>query len=213
MERKPNSEMEDILEGMAGDLASTRKDESPRGRGAPSDFKPQIRVLLPWGAGILILSVILALFFGSGGNVSTENLAAIEAKIDLLGQRLTRLEGLENRLARLEKQGKSLQKSIAGADRSGKSQVKRIKKLTKSVDALQKKMAALTTKAKTPLTSSKKRTSVVKGRYHKVSAGDSYYRIAQKYGITVDELLRLNNLKKNQAIYPGQKLLVAPAGK
>jgi LysM repeat protein len=46
-----------------------------------------------------------------------------------------------------------------------------------------------------------------------VSAGESLYRIAQKYGITVDELLRLNSLKKNQAIYPGQKLLVAPAEK
>ena len=213
MDQKPDSEMADIMEGMADDLASTRENENQRGRGTSPDFKPQIRILVPWGAGILILSVVLALFLGSGGNVSTDDLAAIEAKIDLLGQRLTRLEGLENKLARLEKQGKSLKQSIAKTDRSGKSQAKRLDKLTKSIDALQKKMAALAAKAKAPSTIKKKRASAVKGRYHQVSAGESFYRIAQKYGITVDELLRLNNLKKTQAIYPGQKLLVAPAGK
>ena len=213
MDRKPNSEMEDIMEGMADDLASTRKDENQRGSGTSPDIKPQIRILVPWGAGILILSVIIALFLGSGGNVSTEDLNAIETKIDLLGQRLTRLEGLENKLAQLEKQWKSLQQSIAKTDMSGRSQTKRLDKLTKSIDALQKKMASIAVKAKAPRTIKKKQTHAVKERYHKVSAGESLYRVAQKYGITVDKLLRLNNLKKNEAIYPGQKLLVAPAGK
>jgi len=213
MDRKPNSEMEDIMEGMADDLASTREDENQRNGRTLQDFKPQIRILVPWGAGILILSVIVALFFGSGGKASTEDLAAIETNIDLLGQRLTQLEDLENKLTQLDKQGKSLQKFIARTDRSGRSQAKRLDKLTKSIDALQKKMTALAAKAKAPRTIKKKQTSVVKGRYHQVSAGESLYRIAQKYGITVDMLLRLNNLKKNQAIYPGQKLLVAPAGK
>jgi LysM repeat protein len=211
MDREPNSEMEDIMEGMADDLASTHKDENQRGSGASADFKSQIRILVPWGAGILILSVIIALFFGSGGNVSKEDLSQIETKIDLLAQRLTQLEGLENKLAQLEKQGKSLQQSIAKTDSSGKSQTKRLDKLTKGLDVLQKDMAALAMKVKAPLTNKKKQTHEVTGRYHQVSAGESLYRIAQKYGITVDELLRLNNLKKNQAIYPGQKLLVAPA--
>lgn len=213
MDRKPNSEMEDIMEGMADDLASTHKDENQRGSGTSAEFKPQIKILVPWGAGILILSVIAALFFGSGGNVSTEDLTAIETKIDLLGQRVTRLEGLENKLAQLEKQGKSLQQSIAKTDSSGRSQAKRLDKLTKGIDVLQKEMAKLAAKPKAPLTTKKKQTPVVKGRYHQVTAGESLYRIAQKYGITVDELLRLNKLKKNQAIYPGQKLLVAPAEK
>ncbi len=213
MDQKPHSEMEDIMEGMADDLASTREDENQKSARTSQDFKTQIRTLVPWGAGILILSVVLSLFFGSGGNVSTEELAAIEAKIDLLGQRLKRLEGLDNRLANLEKQGKSLQRSIANTDKSGKSRAKRLDKLTKSIDELQKKMAALAEKRKAPRITKKKRTPVVKGRYHQVNAGESLYRIAQKYGLTVNELLRLNSLKKNEAIYPGQKLLVAPAEK
>ena len=56
-------------------------------------------------------------------------------------------------------------------------------------------------------------TSQTKGTYHEVRPGESFYRIAQQHGITVDELLRLNHLTKKQTIYPGQKLLVAPAGK
>jgi hypothetical protein len=48
-----------------------------------------------------------------------------------------------------------------------------------------------------------------KRRYHMVRSGDSPYGIAQKYGISVAELRRLNNLSKKQLIYPGQKLLIA----
>jgi len=213
MDEKPNSEMEDIMEGMADDLASTRNDEDQRGSGTSLDFKPHIKILVPWGAGILILSVILALFLGSGSDVSTEKLAAIDAKIDLLGQRLKLIDVLENKLTQIEKQEKILRQSVARTDKSQRSQAKRLDKLTKSIEALQKKVATLDANAKALRPTKKKQTPVVEGRYHQVSAGESLYRIAQKYGITVDELLRFNNLKKNQAIYPGQKLLVVPAEK
>ena len=46
--------------------------------------------------------------------------------------------------------------------------------------------------------------------YHEVVKGETLYRISIKYGISVDELKRLNNLKNNQPIYPKQKLIVAP---
>jgi LysM repeat protein len=42
-----------------------------------------------------------------------------------------------------------------------------------------------------------------------VRSGDSPYGIAQKYGISVAELRRLNNLSTKQLIYPGQKLLIS----
>lgn len=43
-------------------------------------------------------------------------------------------------------------------------------------------------------------------KYHKVGKGDSLYSIAQRYGMSVDELCRLNGIKKTKAIQPGQKL-------
>ncbi|MBW1797430.1 MAG: hypothetical protein JRJ21_03270, partial [Deltaproteobacteria bacterium] len=52
MDQKADSEIEDIMEGMADDLASTRENENQRGHGTSPDSKPQIRILVPWGAGI-----------------------------------------------------------------------------------------------------------------------------------------------------------------
>ncbi|WP_457642569.1 LysM peptidoglycan-binding domain-containing protein [Persephonella sp.] len=43
---------------------------------------------------------------------------------------------------------------------------------------------------------------------YKVRSGDSLARIAKKYGTTVKEIVRLNNLKKPYIIYPGQRLKV-----
>ena len=153
-------------------------------------------------------AIIIALFLGSGGNVSTEDLKAVQAKVERLGRSVSSLEGLEDKLAQIEKQGKSLQQSIVRTDRSGITLAKRLDKLSKRIDALQKKVASFV-----PRSVAKSKPALpAKGRYHLVRSGESYYRIAQKYGMTVDELLRINNLKKKQVIYPGQRLLIAPAG-
>ena len=45
--------------------------------------------------------------------------------------------------------------------------------------------------------------------YYVVRSGDTLSRIGEQYGISVDEICRLNNISKNDNIYPGQKLLVA----
>jgi murein DD-endopeptidase MepM/ murein hydrolase activator NlpD len=41
-----------------------------------------------------------------------------------------------------------------------------------------------------------------------VQKGDTLYSIAKRYGITLNELLRLNNLTTSSKLYPGQKLQV-----
>ena len=44
--------------------------------------------------------------------------------------------------------------------------------------------------------------------YHLVQKGENMYRIALKYGLTVDQLSKLNNLPPDASIQPNQKLLV-----
>ena len=56
--------------------------------------------------------------------------------------------------------------------------------------------------------SSSAATAPQKGRYHTVKSGDTLYSISRKYGVTVDDVRRLNNIGKNDHIYPGQKLLI-----
>jgi len=47
-------------------------------------------------------------------------------------------------------------------------------------------------------------------RYHTVSPGDTLSAIAGKYGLTVEVLCKLNQLKVDDPIRPDQKLLVSP---
>lgn len=46
-------------------------------------------------------------------------------------------------------------------------------------------------------------------RYHVVKPNETVFGIANRYGLATEELYRLNNLRQNQNIKPGQKLLVA----
>ena len=57
-----------------------------------------------------------------------------------------------------------------------------------------------------------KKTSPQKGlpSVHEVQPGETLWNIAQRYGMSVDEILRLNRLEPSGTIYPGQKILVNP---
>jgi LysM repeat protein len=44
--------------------------------------------------------------------------------------------------------------------------------------------------------------------WHEVQNGETLYRIARKYSLTVKQLLATNNLNEKNRIYPGQKILI-----
>lgn len=48
----------------------------------------------------------------------------------------------------------------------------------------------------------------IDGKY-RVRRGDSLYKIARRYGVTIRQLANWNNLKTSDTIYPGQQLLVS----
>ena len=47
-----------------------------------------------------------------------------------------------------------------------------------------------------------------KSRYHLVRSGDTLWSISRRYGLTIEELRRLNKLEPGAVIYPDQKLLL-----
>jgi len=50
--------------------------------------------------------------------------------------------------------------------------------------------------------------AAAKGEYHVVQSGDTLSGISSKYGVSVDELCRLNKIDKGDPIHPGQKIIV-----
>lgn len=50
------------------------------------------------------------------------------------------------------------------------------------------------------------------GLIHVVQRGESLYRIAQRYGVTVDDLTAANDIADPRRIYPGQELRIPNAG-
>lgn len=105
-----------------------------------------------------------------------------EIKSDDLSMIKGKLAEVEKRLAKLESRDKKI----------GSLEIK-VKKLEESMSKMTGSQAVRTKKA----------------RYHEVGKGETLSRIAQKYGITVDELCRLNKITPKTVIRPGQKLLVA----
>lgn len=47
-----------------------------------------------------------------------------------------------------------------------------------------------------------------RGRTHTVRKGDSLIKIAEKYGVRVEDITKANKIARKQTLYPGQKLIV-----
>jgi LysM repeat protein len=161
------------------------------------------------GAGILFLVALLAISFQVGNRCSADAPSFVQVRVEQFGDKLTRLERIDNRIIFLEKQGKGLQQSISELDRSGKSLRRQFDILTQEVDQLQKTMASVALKTEIANAIQEKTISNAKMLYHEVRPGDTLFWIAKKYRISVDELCRINQTTPNQIIRPGRELLIS----
>ena len=46
------------------------------------------------------------------------------------------------------------------------------------------------------------------GQVYVVQPGDTLYSIAQKFNVSMEEIIRLNNISRPDLVYPGQRLLI-----
>ncbi len=133
--------------------------------------------------GVLFLSVTVFTFGGCGRETPKEDLGLING----------RFEQLENKIAQLEAQSAETKENLTALGSYAKTLEERIDTFTQEIE-----------KASVP----KQATSQEKKQYHNVVSGDTLYSISRKYGLSVDEILRLNNLNENHHIQPGEKLMV-----
>jgi len=168
---------QEFMKEIADDLGYTPKAErEQRSRGV--DLRSGPGLLIPLGIVILLLIVIALFFFTGRSGISKKDLGSIQAGLNSLETKLALLDGLEERIARLEKEEKKLKQSV---NKIAKRNLNNQKKRSSSQD---------------------------RRRYHTVRSGDSLYTIANKYGISTDKLCKLNKITPKKPIQPGQKLLV-----
>ena len=160
------------------------------------------------GIVVLIVGVGFALFFQFHER-STTDLEPIKNRLKMLEKGLPQLAGLVM----------ELQRSVPNLNATGESLTQRMDVLTQRMDELNQKVSQLqattiTEKAEgeTPLRIQKKSVVRTQKAYHQVQPGETLYRIAKKYEISLAELCRLNQISAGQAIRPGQKLLVSEEG-
>jgi len=212
MDQNPDTEMQEMVEELAEDLGRKRKeDEKLLGGGILPDFMQQGRPLILGAVSVLILIVFVTIFFGIKNKASKKDLNAIDVKLEQIEKRLTSLHITVEKTAHLEDQIKGLQKSISTLDRSTKSLKVEQDKLAQRIVGLQKMKIPVVSKTKPPQTVQKRPDSQAKKLYHQVRRGETLFQIAKKYGTSLTELRRLNNMTGNK-VYPGQKILVPSGG-
>ena len=199
---------DDVVDAIDEDLAFEGKDATMQRRRVTYDDSGRKRLLVIGGAAAVVLIVLLVLVFG-GADVSQKDLNALNGRLDQIEGTLNALGGMDARITRLETDADRLTKAVDKAAGDERPLARRIDGLAQKVARLTETVGALTSQPpKNPVPRDVPTTKAT--RYHLVRKGETLYAIARKYGLTLDDLLTLNNLKKGRAILPGQKLVVGP---
>ena len=133
----------------------------------------------------------------------TEQLAGIQKKIDYIDKRQG---NLEQRVVAIG--------TVASAKKADKPrrEAKSVAPRREAKPAPKKEHASK--QAATPKPAVKKQVAAARqpsappSKYHLVASGDTRYSIARRYGLTVDQLNRINGFSAETIIHPGQKILV-----
>jgi LysM repeat protein len=212
MAQDENKELRSIFDDDVDEAAKTatyeknNRDETE----APSP-KSKGHSLVVWGLGIIIVIILLAVFFRGSRTPGSKDLEIMRERIEHLDARVVRLESFGKKVMTIENQFSALKETLSTLEASNRALSQQVSDLSEKMERLSTTTASAAPK---PQVSSPQQSSASpqsKAQYHEVSRGETLFRISKQYGITVNQLRQLNNLKENQAIYPGQKLLVKPA--
>lgn len=212
MEQDENKELLSIFDEDVDEAAKTATyEKNTREETTPPNSKSKAHSLVIWGLGIIIVIILLAVFFRGSRVPESKDLEIVREKMEHLDARVVRLESIGKKMIAIENAFASLEQSMSKLEASNTALGQQVAKLVQKTESLSAKAASVAPKPEAiskPEASSKPQA---KATYHEVLRGETLFRISKNYGITVAELRKLNNLKQNEAIYPGQKLLVKPA--
>ena len=164
------------------------------------------------GIGLVIIVILLVIVLARPSNVvNSEQLQALEERVQGLEKRLATIGLIDQALVRIDDNEKELSLIMERVDRFEGTVTTQIDQIIKELGKLhQKAGTAPAAKVKTPQPVAKS-TPEKQTKVHEVRAGETLYSISRRYDLTVDQLRTYNNIGKDVAIRPGQKLkLSAP---
>ncbi len=173
----------------------------------------------PIMTGVALFVVVLGglkLIFSDGAVVDEGRLQALEEKIQSLEDNYDKFDSIDNKVTRIWEQAKSFETFKDRFDRTEASMTLRMDHLATNIDSVQKRLSKTGTSSVTspavekslPKSTAKKSSKPPITRYHTVAPRETLYGISLQYGIKLDNLLEMNNLRKDTVIQPGQKLIV-----
>ena len=158
-------------------------------------------------AGVVALVVILG--FSMYGTSSQND--ALSEEVALLNKRLEDIEFRIGNLEQLSSGNESLGTLKNNTDMLAQQFQALETKLGRNLNQINDKLAALEKNQKaappktaTPPKSAKKASPKI----HVVKAGETLYQISRKYGLSVEQLKKLNGMGNDVTIRPGQELVV-----
>lgn len=174
-------------------------------------------ILLAFAVVALAAALLMLLSSENGGAGTTGKIEALDARVRQLEERLDKYESIDEKVTRIWEQAKSFEKFKDRFERSEASTSLRMDHLTMGLESLQKQVnetratqkPAMPEKALLPQAAPKPPAKI---QYHEVAAGETLYSISKQYDLSVEALLKLNRMKPDAVIVPGQKLIVRSGG-
>jgi small-conductance mechanosensitive channel len=148
---------------------------------------------------MLVVGTLGIVMPACGRQASEDVFTQLSARLDQLEQKMVQLDQKDGELTELANDAKA-------------TSIKLEEKIVELGQQLEKLAARPSAPAAGKPAPSPADVSAGK-KHHIVARGETLYSIARRYGRSVDELRRLNNLSQGQTIQAGQKLLVAPEGR
>jgi len=136
------------------------------------------------GAGLIAIIILLVIFLsGPNDSVDSKQLLSLEAKIQQLEQKLSRIS-----------------EKFDGFNSS----------VTTQIDQIIKELSALHQKSSQTPKSAKTGQQETKPKFHQVRSKETLWGISRQYGLTIDQLRSYNNMGAKVTLQPGQRLKLTP---
>jgi len=181
------------------------QDENRRGFSQRQNSRKSLVLV---GLAVLVLALVVLYFMLQGEKKGPEvDLQPLLKRIGLLEERMAKLESKAKEAPQVQEKLDSLTRNLN----------ERLSYLEKEINQIKEEAASGKKKpevsqpaAPAPAPSPKSPAKPGATRVHTVAPGENLFRIALHYNLSVEELRRLNNLKPDQSLQVGQKLIVAP---